>query len=61
MVYPGVVSASVHLDPGDVTCSRVGGTSCSTTITSEGVYNVSLTLANDVGSSQPVLDMLDCE
>ena len=61
MVYPGVVNASVHLDPGDGTCSSAGSTSCSATITSEGVYNVSLTLTNDVGPSQTVLDMFDCE
>ena len=63
VVYPGVVYASVHLDPGDGTCSgmSVGGTSCSATITSEGVYTVSLSLTNDVGPSQPVLDMFDCE
>ena len=60
MLYPGVVSASVHLDPGDGTCSSTS-TNCSATITSEGVYNVSLTLTNDVGRSQPVLDIFDCE
>ena len=61
MVYPGVVIASVHLDPRDGTCTSAGGTSCTATITSEGVYNVSLTLTNDVGPSQPVLDVFDCE
>ena len=61
MVYPGVVNASVHLDPGDVSCSSAGGTNCTVTITSEGVYNVSLTLTNDVGPAQPELDMFDCE
>ena len=59
-MYPGVVSANVHLDPGDGTCSSTS-TNCSATITSEGGYNVSLTLTNDVGITQPVLDMLDCE
>ena len=61
VVYPGVVSASIHLDPGDVACSSPDSTSCSATITSEGVYNVSLTLTNDVGPSQAELDMFDCE
>ena len=61
MVYPGVVYASVHLDPGDGTCLSAGGTNCSTTITNEGVYNISLTLTNDVGPAQPVLNMFDCE
>ena len=61
MLYPGVVNASVRLDPGDGTCSSTGGTSCSAPITSEGVYNISLTLTNDVGPSQPILDMFDCE
>ena len=61
MVYPGVVYASVYLDPGDGTCSSAGGTSCSATITSEGVYHVNLTLTNDVGSAEPVLDVFDCE
>ena len=60
-MYPGVVNASVHLDPGDGTCSSAGGTNCTVTITSEGVYNVSLTLTNDVGPAQPVLDIFDCE
>ena len=60
MVYPGVVYASVHLDPGDGTCSSTS-TSCTATITSEGVYNVSLTLKNDVGPSQPEVDMFNCE
>ena len=61
MVYPGVVNASVHLDPGAVSCSSADSTNCTVTITSEGVYNVSLTLSNDVGPSQPELDMFDCE
>ena len=61
VVYPGVVYASIHLDPGDVACSSADSTSCGATVTSEGVYNVNLTLTNDVGSSQPELDMFDCE
>ena len=61
VLYPGVVYASVHLDPGDVSCSSADSTNCTVTITSEGVYNVSLTLTNDVGPSQSVLDMFDCE
>ena len=61
MVYPAVVYASaIYLDPGDIACSSTS-TNCSATITSEGVYNVSLTLTNDVGPSQPVLDIFDCE
>ena len=61
MVYPGVLNASVHLDPGDGTCSSADGTNCSATITSDDVYNVSLTLTNDVGPTQSKLDMFDCE
>ena len=61
MVYPGVVNAHVHLYPGDVICLGTDRANCSATITSEGVYNVSLSLTNDVGTSQPVLDMFDCE
>ena len=61
MVYPGVVNARVHLDPGDGTCSSADSTKCSATINSDDVYNVSLTLTNDVGPTQPKSDMFDCE
>ena len=61
MVYPGVVSASVHLHPGDVACSSADNTNCGANITSDGVYNVSLTLTNDVGPTQPKSNIFDCE
>ena len=58
MVYPGSVEARVNLNPGDVTCS--GGTSCTASLTSESVYDITLMLTNDVGSTQPIVDTLDC-
>ena len=61
MVYPGSVEARVNLNPGDVTCSGVTAhdTSCTVSIASEGVYAITLTLTNDVGSTQPIVDTLD--
>ena len=63
MVYPGEVGVSVELDPGNIACSDVAteDTSCTAIITSDGVYSVSLTLRNDVGSTQAVVDMFVCE
>ena len=63
MVYPGSVEARVNLNPGDVTCSGVTAhdTNCTASITSEGVYDITLTLTNDVGSNQPVVNTLDCK
>ena len=63
VVYPGEVVVSVDLDPGDITCSGVTAddTSCTVNITRDDNYTVSLTLRNDVGSTQPVESMFDCK
>ena len=63
MVYPGSVEARVNLNPRDVTCSgvTVHDTNCTTSITSVGIYDITLTLTNDVGSNQPVVNTLDCK
>ena len=63
VVYPGEVVVSVELDPGNIACSDVTteDTSCIASITRDDVYTVSLTLRNDVGSTQAVVDMFDCE
>ena len=62
VVYPGAVEASVVMDPGDIDCIDVstGGTRCTAFIPG-GVYTVSLTVTNDVGSAQPVTHTFDCE
>ena len=63
MAYPGEVVVSVELDPGNIACSDVAteGTSCTAIINRDDVYTVSLTLRNDVGSTQAVVDMFVCE
>ena len=63
VVYPGEVVVSIELDPGNIVCSDVAteDTSCTVSITSDDVYTVSLTLRNDVGSTQAMVDMFDCE
>ena len=61
VVYPGAVDSSVVLDPGACCTVTAGGTSCTAIITEDGVYTVSLTLTNDVGSTEPVVHMFDCK
>ena len=63
VVYPGEVEVRVDLDPGDMVCSGVTADdiSCTVNITRDDNYTVSLTLSNDVGSTQPVESMFDCE
>ena len=63
VVYPGERGVSVELDPGNIVCSDVTteDTSCTAIITRDDVYTVSLTLRNDVDSTQAVVDMFDCE
>ena len=62
-MYPGEVGVSVELDPGNIACSDVAtdNTSYTAIITRDDVYTVSLTLRNDVGSTQAVVDMFVCE
>ncbi|CAI8025153.1 hypothetical protein GBAR_LOCUS14558 [Geodia barretti] len=57
VVYPGEEMATVDLTPGGTICSLLStpNTSCTATITSDcNNYNISVTLSNDIGSSQPV-------
>ena len=63
VVYPGEVGVRVDLDPGDIACSGVTAddTSCTVNITRDDNYTASLTLSNDVGSTQPVESMFNCE
>ena len=50
VVYPGDVQISVEFTPGAIACPGVtsADTSCNVNI-SRGVYNLTLTQANDVG------------
>ena len=63
VVYPGEVEVRVDLDPGDISCSDVTAddTTCTVNITADEDYTVNLTLSNDVGSTQPVESMFNCE
>ena len=63
VVYPREVVVSVELDPGSIACSDVttDDTNCTVSITGDNVYTVSLTLRNDVGSTQAALKMFNCE
>ena len=61
VVYPGAVEASVVLDPGACCTVTADGTSCSATIARDDVYTVSLTVTNDVGSTQSAVRMFDCK
>ena len=60
-VYPGEEKVKVELS-GETVCSRVTttDTSCTTVITRDGNYTVSLTLSNDEGSVSAVREF-DCE
>ena len=60
-MYPGAVVVSVELDPGDIACSITEDTSCTALITRDDVYTVSLTLRNDVGSTQAAMNSFNCE
>ena len=53
---------TVELTPGGILCPRLTltDTSCTTTITSNTLYNISLTVSNDIGISE-VGGMFDCE
>ena len=61
VVYPGAVEPTVILDPGACCTVTAYGTSCTATITRDGVYTVSLTVTNDVGSTQSAVHMFDCK
>ena len=51
VVYPREMTVSVELDPGDITCSDMTDTSCTTVITSDGEYTARVTVSNDIGST----------
>ena len=38
VVYPGELRVSVELGSGDIICSYITATTCTTVITSDGVY-----------------------
>ena len=64
MVYPGEEKVVLELSPGGALCPdlTVTDTSCTTVITSDcNNYSISLTLPNDVGTSQPVSADFDRE
>ena len=62
MVYPGAVDVSVVLNPGGIACSGVTAedTRCVINITEDGVYSVTITLTNDVSSTQDIM-VFNCE
>ena len=51
VVYPEVMTVSVELDPGDITCSHMTDTNCTTVITSDGEYTVTVNVSNDINST----------
>ena len=63
-MYPGEEMTTVDLTPGGTICSLLStpNTSCTATITNDcSNYNISITLSNDIGSSQPVSIIFNCE
>ena len=54
-----VPDVSVVLNPGDIACSAED-TSCVVNITKDGVYSVTVTLTNDVGSTEAMM-VFNCE
>ena len=64
MVYPGEEMTTVDLTPGGTICSLLSttNTSCTAAITNDcNNYNISITLSNDIGASQPVSTIFNCE
>ena len=64
MVYPVEEKVVLGLSPGGTYCPdlTVTDTSCTTVITSDcNNYSISLTLSNDVGTSQPATADFDRE
>ena len=52
VVYPGEVEVSVELDPGDIACLiDEDSTSCTATIETDAVYQVTITQTNGVGTT----------
>ena len=62
VVYPEVVDVDVVLNPGDIACSGVTpeNTSCVANIIEDGVYSVTVTMTNDIGSTQ-AMRIFNCE
>ena len=62
VVFPETVNVSVVLNPGDIACSGVTAedTSCDVDIREDDVYSVTVTLTNDLGSTQ-ARRILNCE
>ena len=52
VVYPGEDEVSVKLDPGDIVClMNEDSTSCTATIETDAVYQVTITQTNKVGAT----------
>ena len=62
-MYPGEENVMIALTPGGTVCSdvTVTDTSCTTAITGDCNYNISLTLSNNVGPSQLATAVFDCK
>lgn len=62
VVYPKTVDVSVVLNPGDIACSGVTAedTSCVVNIVEDDMYSFTVTLTNDVGSTQDMI-VFNCE
>ena len=61
LIYPQEEDAIVKLTPGNLDCQGVTDNSCNATINEETDYTVSLTLTNNIGSSNPVTRSFNCE
>ena len=63
VVYPGKLKVTVALDVKNNNCSELtsADTSCTAFITNDANYTIILTLSNDVGASEPVTMVFDCE
>ena len=62
VVYYEAVNVSVVLNPGNIACSGVTAedASCDVNITRDDVYSVTVTLTNDIGSTQ-AMRIFNCE
>ena len=60
VVYP-THEATVVLTPGNIDCSAVTDTRCTTSIPGNDIYTVTLTLTNEIGTTGPVTGTFNCE
>ena len=60
VVYPGEKAMVVLTPREDIDCT-VDGTRCTASITKDDNYTFNLTLSNDIGSSEAVIDSFNCK